>query len=207
MNVHSQRISIVRATDVKTRVERAAIDLFAAHGVDGVSIADIAGAAGISQGALYRHYRGKDQLATHLFASAYRRTGAELLAICGAESRFVPRITAMIALFCALYDRDAALFRFMLIAQHDFLPALDDTGADPVFAIETAINDAIAAGEIEPVEIAAAAAAVMGIVLQTALFHIYGRLMGPLAPRAAALARAALAAVAGLTPPTPITAV
>jgi hypothetical protein len=128
------------------------------------------------------------------------------LAICDAESRFVPRITAMVALFCALYDRDAALFRFMLIAQHDFLPGLDDTGADPVFAIETAINDAVAAGEIESVEAAAAAAAVMGIVLQTALFHIYGRLMGPLAPRAAGLARAALAAVAGLTPPTLINA-
>jgi hypothetical protein len=35
----------------------------------------------------------------------------------------------------------------------------------------------------------------MGIVLQTALFHLYGRLAGPLVPRAPALARAAIAAV------------
>jgi hypothetical protein len=38
----------------------------------------------------------------------------------------------------------------------------------------------------------------MGIVLQTALFHLYGRLAGPLVPRAPALARAAIAAVQGL---------
>jgi len=38
----------------------------------------------------------------------------------------------------------------------------------------------------------------MGIVLQTALFHVYGRLTGPLAARAPALARAAEAAVQAL---------
>jgi len=38
----------------------------------------------------------------------------------------------------------------------------------------------------------------VSIVLQTALFHIYGRLTGPLLPRAPALARAALAAIGAL---------
>jgi hypothetical protein len=39
---------------------------------------------------------------------------------------------------------------------------------------------------------------VMGIVLQTAFFHIYGRLRGPLAAQAPNLARAAIAAVGTL---------
>jgi len=188
----------VRATGVKDRVERAAIELFAARGVDGVSIADIAVAAEVSQGALYRHYRGKEALATQLFAGAYLRTGAELAAIRAAEPRFVPRIGAMIAHFCALYDRDAALFRFMLIAQHDVLPRVADSGPTPVEAIEAALADGVASGEIAPVPLAVGAAAIMGIVLQTALFHIYGRLVGPLLPRAPALARAAIAAVAAV---------
>jgi AcrR family transcriptional regulator len=118
----------VRATGVKERVERAAIDLFAARGIDGVSIANIAGAAGVSQGALYRHYRGKDELAAQLFSAAYRRTGAELAAIGSGEKDFAMRIGVMIAHFCALYDRDAALFRFMLLAQHDLLPDLKGRG-------------------------------------------------------------------------------
>lgn len=188
----------MRSTGVKTRVDRAAVDLFAARGIDGVSIADIATAAGVSQGALYRHYRSKDELAAQLFTIAYRRTGAELAAIAAAERDFANRIAGMVAHFCAVYDRDPALFRFMLISQHDLLPRVDDTEAAPVAAIETAIAEAIAANEIAAVDIATAAAAVMGIILQTALFHLYGRLHGPLEPRAPALARAAIAAVAAL---------
>jgi AcrR family transcriptional regulator len=188
----------VRATGVKDRIERAATELFAARGVDGVSIADIAGAAGVAQGALYRHYRSKDELAAQLFADAYLRTGADLAGIRAAKSIFSERIEAMVAHFCALYDREAALFRFMLIAQHDVLPQVNDTGPTPVSVIEAAIADGVAAGETAPVAPAEGAAAIMGIVLQTALFHIYGRLPGPLLPRAPALARAALAAVAAL---------
>ncbi|HEU0215299.1 MAG TPA: helix-turn-helix domain-containing protein [Stellaceae bacterium] len=187
----------MRATGVKEKVDRAAVALFAARGVDGVSIAEIAIAAGVAQGALYRHYRSKEELAARLFADAYHRTGAELAEIAVAHQPFEARITAMIAHFCALYDRDPALFRFMLLAQHELLPAIDDGGAAPVSAIEAAVADAIAAGEIA-VGVAEAAAVVMGIVLQTALFHLYRRLDGPLVPRAPALARAAVTAVRAL---------
>jgi len=188
----------VRATGVKDKVDRAAVELFAARGVDGVSIADIAMSAGISQGALYRHYRSKDEMAAQLFAEAYRRTGAELAAIYATRTGFVARIAAMIGHFCALYDADPALFRFMLIAQHDLLPGVDDAGAAPVAAIEAAIAEAVSSGEISPVDIALASATVMGIVLQSALFHLYGRISGRLLPRAPALARAVIAAVAAL---------
>ena len=188
----------MRATGVKEKVDRAAIALFAARGVDGVSIAEIAGAAGVAQGALYRHYRSKDELAARLFADAYRRTGAELAEIGTAHQPFAVRIAAMVAHFCALYDHDPALFRFMLLAQHELLPAIDDGGIAPTTAIEAAVMEAIAAREIAVVDVAEAAAAIMGIVLQTALFHLYGRLDGPLVPRAPALARAAVAAVRGL---------
>jgi AcrR family transcriptional regulator len=188
----------VRATGVKAKVDHAAIELFAARGVDGVSIADIATAAGISQGALYRHYRSKDEMAAQLFAEAYRRTGAELAAIGAGKQGFAAHIRGMVEHFCGLYDADPALFRFMLLAQHDVLPEIDDSGSAPVAAIETAIAGAISAGELGAVEIELAAAAVMGIVLQSALFHLYGRVTGPLLPRAPALARAAIAAVEAL---------
>jgi AcrR family transcriptional regulator len=191
----------MRATGVKARAERAAIDLFAARGVDGVSIADIAGAAGISQGALYRHYRSKDELARHLFFEAYGRTGMELAAIVRQEHEFAARIGGMVGHFCALYDRDAALFRFMLLAQHELLPMMTGDDDAPVAAIEKAICEAIRAGEIAAVDIAVATAAIMGIVLQTALFHIYGRITGPLAPRSASLSRAAIAAITALGRP------
>ena len=60
------------------------------------------------------------------------------------------------------------------------------------------VADAVHSGEIAPVNPQAATAAIVGIVLQTALFHIYGSLSGPLAARAAGLTRAALAAITAL---------
>jgi len=42
---------------------------------------------------------------------------------------------------------------------------------------------------------------IIGIVLQTAIFHIYGKLSGGLTERASALACAAIAAVTALAEP------
>ena len=187
-----------RAVGVKAMVDRAAVALFAAKGVDGVSIADIAAAAGVSQGALYRHYRSKDELASRLFSTAFLRTGAELDAIRAERSGFAARVGAMAEHFCRLYDTDPALFRFMLIAQHDLLPGIGDGGQTPTAVIEDTVADAVAAREIACTEVPAAAAVIMGVILQPALFHLYGRLRGPLLPRAPALARAAVAAVEAL---------
>ncbi len=187
-----------RAAGVKAKVDRAAVALFAARGVDGVSIADIAAAAGVSQGALYRHYRSKDELASRLFSTAFLRTGGELDAIRAGRSGFAARVGAMVEHFCRLYDTDPALFRFMLIAQHDLLAGIGDGGRTPTAVIEDTVADAVAVQEIAWTDVGAAAALIMGVVLQTALFHLYGRLPGPLLPRAPALARAALAAVQAL---------
>src|ERR687887_1822196 len=97
-----------RAVGVKAKVERAALELFAANGLDGVSIADIAAAAGVSQGALYRHYASKEELAWTLFSTAYLRTGKELDALRAGHPGLEPGITAIVGHFCAIYDDDPA---------------------------------------------------------------------------------------------------
>lgn len=188
----------MRSIGVRDKVEKAALDLFAERGVDGVSIAEIALSAGVAQGALYRHYPSKDELAWTLFSAAYLRTGAELDEIRTRQLDFRSGVAAMVGHFCRLYDSDPALFRFMLIAQHDLLPRIGPEQRTPVEAVTDAVADGIRAGEVEKVDPAAAAAIIMGIVLQTAVFHIYGRLRGPLSGWAPDLARAAIAAVQAL---------
>ena len=191
----------MRAAGVRDKVEKAALDLFAAKGVDGVSIAEIATAAGVAQGALYRHYASKDELAWTLFSTAYLRTGAELDEIRKREPDFGSRIAEMVRHFCALYDSEPALFRFLLIAQHDLLPRIGPKERTPVDAIADTVSAAIKAGEIGPVDPQAAAAIIMGTVLQTAVFHIYGRLQRRLISRAPTLIRAALAAIEAMAKP------
>jgi AcrR family transcriptional regulator len=188
----------VRSSGARAKVERAAIELFAANGVDGVSIGEVSARAGVSQGALYRHHRSKEDLAWNLFSTAYLRMGAELGGIRVRQRDFRTRVGAMVEHFCALYDRDPALFRFMLIAQHNLLPRVRPDQRTPVDEVTEMVEDAVRSGEIAPANPLAAAAAILGVILQTAVFHIYERLPGALSPRAASLTRAAIAAVEAL---------
>jgi AcrR family transcriptional regulator len=187
-----------RAVAVKAKVERAAVELFAANGFDGVSIADIAAVAGVSQGALYRHYASKEELAWTLFSTAYLRTGEELDAMRARRLSLEADIAAMVAHFCALYDDDPALFRFMLLTQHGLLPRIARGSRTPVDAIADLVGDAVAEQQLKPVDPALGAAVIMGVILQSVTFHIYGRLAGALSDRAPALTRAAIAAVKAL---------
>lgn len=187
-----------RTIGVKAKVERAAVELFAANGLDGASIADIAGAAGVSQGALYRHFASKEELAWSLFSTAYLRTGEELDAIRARGLGLEGGIAAMVAHFCALYDEDPALFRFMLLSQHGLLRRIAPGSRTPVDAVAELVGEAVAGQRLKAIDPALGAAVVIGVVLQSVTFHVYGRLAGALADQAPALARAAIAAVEAL---------
>jgi AcrR family transcriptional regulator len=70
------RISGVTAAETRERLLRAAADVFAERGYDGTRVADIAAAAGVSNGALYAHFASK----ADLLVGALRAHGRRLLA-------------------------------------------------------------------------------------------------------------------------------
>ena len=107
-----------RHPDTRQRIERAALALFAAKGVNATTTRDIAAEVGISEGAIYRHFRGKDELAWRLFTFPYFDLAAQIDAIVAETGRFDERVERIVALFCALFDRDPDLFAFMLLSQH-----------------------------------------------------------------------------------------
>ena len=55
-------------TDTKERIMQTALALFARRGYAAVSVSDIAGAIGITKGALYRHYKNKRDIFDHIIA-------------------------------------------------------------------------------------------------------------------------------------------
>lgn len=59
-------------------IVRAATSLFASRGIDGTSMRDIAEAAGVREAAIYRHFKGKDDLAREIFLSWYGWYSGEL---------------------------------------------------------------------------------------------------------------------------------
>lgn len=117
------RIAGVTAAETRERLLRAAADVFAERGYDGTRVADIAAAAGVSNGALYAHFSSKadllvDALRTHgrrlladLFAADPDRSVTDLLLAIG---RWLPRrrdpsgYLIVEALVAARRDQDVA---------------------------------------------------------------------------------------------------
>jgi AcrR family transcriptional regulator len=74
------RVAGVTAADTRERLLRAAADAFAERGYDGTRVADIAAAAGVSNGALYSHFGSKAELLVGALREHGRRMLAELFA-------------------------------------------------------------------------------------------------------------------------------
>ncbi len=64
-----------RFTNTRERLFEIALDLFSEKGVDGTSIRDIVGKAGISAAAFYNHYKSKDDLLQEIYGFYMARIG------------------------------------------------------------------------------------------------------------------------------------
>jgi AcrR family transcriptional regulator len=74
------RIAGVAATQTRERLLQAAAEVFAERGYDGTRVADIATAAGVSNGALYAHFASKAELLAAALRTHGRRLLTEMLA-------------------------------------------------------------------------------------------------------------------------------
>jgi len=184
-----------RFTDTKERIERAAIGLFVQKGVAETTVRDIATAVDISEGALYRHFVGKEELVWELFERHYVAFAGRLQSLADSESSARGKLSAMIRGFCQAHDDDPTLFHFLLFVQHGQLSKLAGDTPTPVTVMHTVLVTAIDAGEIPAQDANLASALVMGLVLQPMTFAAYGRLPQAQVPNATRLIGAAWAAV------------
>jgi AcrR family transcriptional regulator len=165
-----------RFTNTRDRIERAALRLFVEKGVPETSVRDIARAVDISEGALYRHFTGKEELVWQVFEHHYVAFSDRLQALAEEATSARDKLRKMICGFCEAHDEDPVLFRFLLFVQHGQLPKLAPDTLTPVDVMQRMLEAAIAAGEIPAQHPALATALVFGVVLEPAQFAAYGKL-------------------------------
>ncbi len=160
----------------KELIARTALCLFVEKGITETTVRDIAAAAGIAEGTLYRHFDSKEQLAWELFADNYVAFARELDRTQQECESLHDKVAVMIRQFCTFFDKDPVLFSYLLLAQHAQLKKVTPEMETAVTVLQKVIGQGMARREIPPGEVEVAAAMVLGVVLQVAVFKAYGRI-------------------------------
>jgi len=189
-----------KAEETKARVERAALTLFVARGVAETTTREIAMAASIAEGTIYRYFPSKEQLALDIFLGHHRALAEALAEAHRPVMGLREKIEAIVRCYCEWADRDWSLFAYHLLTQHLFLALVPDGTPNPVDVVREVIVNAMNAGEIPQRDPDLAAASAIGTVMQPATYKVYGRFEGPLSDHVRFFADAAWAVLAVKSP-------
>ena len=159
-------------------IEESAIELFATKGLARTTIKDIATRAGVTEGALYRHYDGKEEMAWKL----YNRELEQFVRLVSSplfddRMPFALRLGLAIQTIYDYYTYNSDQFAFILLTQHGFPEdRLLKRESDPLNMAERFVGQAVGAGEIPPCDADLLASLMLGAILQPLVLHRDGRL-------------------------------
>ena len=180
--------------NLKSRIDAAALHLFAERGADATPMPMIAECAGVAVGSLYRYYANKDELVARLYADNYARLAQELDRAQTQAAAARDKVAAMVRFICGFFDREWDLARFLLLEQHVRLKTYSGA-ANPVDVVYGVLAEGMRRGEVRRLDGVLATALVMGPVIQAATFLTYGRLTAPLSNAAEDIAQGIWAAI------------
>jgi AcrR family transcriptional regulator len=185
-----------KAEETKSRLERAALTLFVARGVAETTTKEIAMAASVAEGTIYRYFPSKEQLALDLFLRHHQGLAEALAEAQRPAKGLRTKVEAIVRCYCEWADRDWTLFAYHLLNQHSFLIQVPDGMANPMTVVRDVISQAMKAGEIPKRNVDLAAASAIGVVMQAATYKVYGRFTGDLSDHVRFFADAAWAVLA-----------
>jgi AcrR family transcriptional regulator len=148
------------------KILEAALECFAEKGYDGTRIRQIAERAEVTEGALYRHYASKEEVAKALFKYHLGRFSAALHQTATASLPVEERLRAMIRGGLQLYRESRAAFNFVLLRPPGFNPDLPADFLYPVEAVEILVKEGQQAGIIRAGQPNVVAAIFLGCLLR-----------------------------------------
>jgi AcrR family transcriptional regulator len=175
---------MARPTKKLQDIESTAIRLFANRGLAQVTIKDIARQANCAEGALYRHYPSKEEMAWRLFRREVEDFTSKLRALWSTRASFTQKLHDGIDLFYTFFDENPVLFSFILLTQHDFPP---EKKLRPQFNPDQLalqfVREGIKKRDFKILDAALGAAMLLGLVLHPPTMHAKGKLKGSMKNR------------------------
>jgi AcrR family transcriptional regulator len=167
------------------KVMRAAIRLFVRQGIDGTTIQDIAREAGVSEGALYRHFKSKDELAWHLFTTHLAEFTTQLFSMVMSQPTAEQRIQVFAAECFKAFEANRDLFTYLILSEHRELKKYPGTQLHPGHVVLKVIQEGQAAGEIRQGDPYILGSLVLGGIIRTCVVKIHNAIEGRLTDHSA----------------------
>lgn len=162
-------------SQTREKIDRTAMRLFVEKGITETTIRDIATAAGIAEGTLYRHYPSKEDLAWQLFAGNFTAIGTKLNELQRAEETVREKLDTIIRYFCSIFEQDAVTFTYLFLVRHQHMLRLNPRQPNPYLVFRSVIREGMARGEIPKQDLDVATSMVMGLILQVIDARLLGR--------------------------------
>jgi AcrR family transcriptional regulator len=140
---------VKQADLTRQRLVRAALELFTAQGYHATTTPAIARKAGIAEGTIYRHFRGKQQLLNELYRGAARWAAKLVREADGAPAPAPPRekLARLSALLMDGAVREPAVVRLFFFQDHS--PLLDEPSRTTAREFRGALEGIVAQGKAD----------------------------------------------------------
>ena len=166
-----------RGQITRAKILRSSLELFVEKGIAAATTREIAARSEISEGAIYRHFESKDEIAFELFKSIHIRLADMIQAVADSAQSFEDKVRAIVTTYVHLADEDRLLFAYHLRFQHLFFHRFGERKRpNPVDNVEKIIAEAIEAQEIPEGDPVLLGAMALGVVMQPSVHRTYGRL-------------------------------
>lgn len=144
---------------------KASLTLFAAKGYDAVSVRDIAKEAGVSEAALYKHFKGKEDMALYIFKAILTDYTERLKKIDSSAAGSINKLCRIVEITYDLYQEYPAEIRFALLSQYSFWDMVEEE-LKPHFVMRKILETGMQAGEIPQQEVYLWISVYTGIMLE-----------------------------------------
>ncbi|MCK4340926.1 MAG: TetR/AcrR family transcriptional regulator [Phycisphaerae bacterium] len=169
---------MARPIEKREHIERGVVEVIARKGLRGTTIQNIADAASVSPGLLYRYWKNRDELAADVYRKQYIALVGRLANVAATELDAVAQLRAVVRAFLRFADEQPVLLRFLLLSQHDLARNVPEEFGVRGLARQI-VEHGMAQGKLRQMEPGLAIQLLLGIVLQPAIGAVYGHLSTP----------------------------
>lgn len=167
----------------KKDILQAAMRLFATKGVDGISVKEIGDAAGVTDAAIYKHFKNKDAVALEAFTQYCADYTALIDGYVRQEGTVKQRLRQLFAEVLEMHDADP--YGLLLISQNHEIFIEVGSSEDyrqPLDALIDLIDQGIVRGELPAQDSRLTAVLVIGAITNLAVTSMQGQLPEQLVP-------------------------